>query len=621
VSAKTAFTTRIETFSRARRALQNASLRYLLGCYGACCGIFGLVFLSGWLPNAFVNLALFAAVALAVVFLVVWYSVRRQRFRSHMDEAFAMEELAGGLNSRLISALDFTGREQMTPLMRATVEHAEEDLKLELEKRLDRTRRNALRKRFAGVLAIYMAIGLTPWFGFPRLAANFHASLFGVSEFFFPVEYAVDPAYGQYVHKVGLKVNVTIRFKTRGYQSVTLVEQTRADASPGIDTGAETEIKRHKLQVDASGRAALPIEGAFESTHRVHFEFGDRKTREVVLVFTNAPLLENMQSELIYPAYTRMLPKPLEGVQDHFYALPKTRIVLGFTFSKPLKSAWFEWDDGSDAQQLDVSGRFASTSILHSRNRVASLQVKDENDLPMEHPFAITFDLQSDEKPQVFLPRSLTMNMPMLAEGLKLFGFGVRLEDDYGVSRCVLKWSKATIGNPNAAKQMPEIERLVSPPQRKTIREFQKVFESLDAQPGDLITFRVEVYDNRSPDPQVAVSPTKSIFIYQQNLDDLKIASLGFGSGAILRGRISQSKRATSVKEPGAMKTTEQVRNEYEARIDTTTRAPIVPSGYAQPVKDYFRLMSTAVEKDNRSASPQPGTGQQDAPPGVPDED
>ena len=313
-------------------------------------------------------------------------------------------------------------------------------------------------------------------------------------------------------------------------------------------------------------------------------------------------MLENMQSELMYPAYTRMLPKRLEGIQDRFFGLPNTKITLGFTFWKDLRSAIFTWDNGEDLP-LDVTGRFASTTIVHSQTRTASLQVRDENGWGMEAPFIINFEIQPDEKPQVFPPRSMKNDMPTLAEGLKLFSFGARLEDDYGVSRCLLKWTRTTVSNPTKVQEKGEVERLISPPRRKAMMAFEKCFENLAVQPGDKINFSVEVYDNRSPGPQMSAPRTRSLFVYQQGLEDLRIASLGFGSGMVMRSRISQSRRATSVKEPGALKTVEQVRNEFEAVIETPTKAPVIPGSYAQPVKDYFRLMSTAVERNGEQES------------------
>lgn len=48
--------------------------------------------------------------------------------------------------------------------------------------------------------------------------------------------------------------------------------------------------------------------------------------------------------------------------------------------------------------------------------------------------------------------------------------------------------------------------------------------------------------------------------------------------------------------------TKEKVFNQYEAQIDTTTRPPRITGDHAQAVRDYLRLMSTAVQGEGGSA-------------------
>jgi len=180
------------------------------------------------------------------------------------------------------------------------------------------------------------------------------------------------------------------------------------------------------------------------------------------------------------------------------------------------------------------------------------------------------------------------------------------MQDDYGVSKCVLSWKKSTLDNPARVTQQGDIERAVSPPLRKVIQPFQKIFESMSVTPGDLIQFKVKVYDNCAPRAGTAESETVWLYVYQDDLDDLAIASLHFGRGALERARISKSKRATSLKAPAGAFPKERVWNEYDAKIETATKAPVIPGNYAQAVKDYLRLISTAVEQD-RDKAPEGG--------------
>jgi hypothetical protein len=350
------------------------------------------------------------------------------------------------------------------------------------------------------------------------------------------------------------------------------------------------------------------LRGTAEAERHLHFEFGvgarpaaARRSKEIVVVFADFPVLENMQTELVYPVYTRMLPRTLEGVQKRLYGLAGTKMRLGFTFSKPLRWARFTWLEAGGVRELnlDVDGRYAHTALVHNEARTVTLEVEDTHGMSLQHPVEIEFEVQVDEKPHVILPSNLKSDMPMLQEGIKLFGFGARLKDDFGVTRAVLKWRKGTVDDPTHVTQQGEVERTIAPPLRTALVTFEKVFENVPVLPGDKITFWIEVYDNRYPEPQQGESQKKSVFVYQQDLDQLYV--LGVSFGGIGRGgieRIAKSKRERSVIAPLGMKTIEQLQNTYDADITTTTRPPQVRGPHVQAVKDYFRLVSTAAKQN-----------------------
>jgi hypothetical protein len=325
------------------------------------------------------------------------------------------------------------------------------------------------------------------------------------------------------------------------------------------------------------------------------------------LIFTSPPVLENMQTELFYPAYTRLLPRSLEGIQQRLLGLPGTRITLGFTCSKELREANLTFDDGL-VLPLDVVGRYATVSLLHQRERTATLRVRDIHGLELEAPLEIRFELQIDEKPVVLLPRHLKEDMPMLEEAAKLFSFGVQAQDDYGLTRLVLRWQKSTVDSPNTIQDKGEIERIISPVQPKVLLNFEKVFAGLNLKPGDRVSFKVEAYDNRAPDRQTNESPRScSLFVYQEGLGGLSIKELGFGAGAdLMRERIPRATRATTVKAPEGLRTGEKVRNEFEAEVVTGTRTPSVRGEFGKATQDYFRLLSTVKYPESKPPQPEP---------------
>ena len=526
------FQQRIERFSGARRHLLNATLVYRLSGVALVAGIVALVLLAGWLPGVFVNLALYAALAMLFAGLLIYCPWHWSRPRDALYEAFVMEQLAGKLNSRLISAWDFLENDWKTPLTQAVIEQAREDLHFAFEEKLDQTQRNLRRMQFAVLLALFVAIGLTPWFGFGRIADNFQRTWAAALDYLFPVQYMVTPEFGQHIHRLNERVNVALQFEREGYSQVRLVRQT-----------ADGKSESSELAVDTQRAARQTITSDVEAEYTLHFEFGQRRTKEIKLIFTTAPSLVNMQTELVYPAYTGMLPRPLEGVQQRLLGLPGTRMTLGFTFSKDLESASLTWEDGQELP-LETLGRFASIGLVHNQARRGTLQVRDLHGLAMDDPLLIDFDVQVDEKPQLFLPKHLKEDMPLLEGDVALFGFGVRAQDDYGVTRCVLKWQKSSVDSPTTIVDQGEVERLISPSQRTAVVNYEKIFSSLALRPGDKITFEVEANDNRTPDKQTTRSRRYSFFVYQQELGGLSINQLGFGGpqDVCVRGRHSPSR-------------------------------------------------------------------------------
>jgi hypothetical protein len=598
------FATRLRRFSRRRRGLLNAALSYRLGFRALTVGVLVLVVLGGLSPWALFNLALFAGLALFLLGLGTVLLRQWTRFRSPLEEAFHLEHLAGNLNSRVISAWDFLETDTRTPLTRRVIETARHDLEAGHEARLDSGPRNQSRLRFLAALVMFVCVGLTPLFDLGRVGENFRRSWLLLREFFFPVAYVLTPDAGTHIYRLGEKVQVRLKLPERQYPQVRLVKSQGDQVQP------------QELTLGADATASTEVTSDVETEYRLHFEFGDRRSDELHLVFTTPPALVNMQTELIYPAYTRLLPRSLDGIQQRLLGLPGTRMTLGFTFSKELEEASFTWE-GEDAPRLplEVVGRFATVSLLHREARRARLQVRDVHGFELEAPLLIDFEVQTDEKPVVLLPRHLKDDMPVLEEGAKLFGFGVQASDDFGITRVVLKWQKTTVDNTTTVLDRGEVERLISPVQPKVLVNFDKVFAGLGPKPGDKVSFTVEAHDNLSPGkPQVTVSRRCSLFVFQEALGGLSIKELGLGSGMEPgQERIPKSTRATTVKAPEGLRTREAVWNQFEADVNSGTRPPTLHGEHGPATRDYFRLLSTLKPPEE----PAPGKGPK-VPPGKP---
>jgi hypothetical protein len=532
-NVKQHFDARLGRFGRARRAVKNGALVFGTGVRALGVGIGVLILLRGWAwsSSPFVNAGIDAIPAVAAAVLLVGLLaglIRRwERRRRPLSEAFHAEALEGDLNSRLISAVDFLDRPQPTPLTDAVIQRASQDLERPFEKRLDRSARNRALWRFAGLLALFVSLGLTPWFHFARVDNTVRLCAANLREFLFPTRFEVFP--GTTVFLIGAQPEVGLRFTRFRYPRVTmLTEQTDRE-------GVTTNI----LTVTDSGRAAATLQTTVERQYRIRFAFGNRVTEPMALTFTTSPMIENMQVELVYPLYTRLMPKEIEGVVDRVTALGGTRINLGYVFNKPLRSAMLTFEDGTNVVRmpLDVVGRFASVSFVHSRESRAQLQVEDIHGFRLDPPQAIEFGVTADNPPKLIIPSWLKQDMPVTIEGLADFTFGVRVEDDFGASRCRVRWWQSTAEDPGREIPGEPIERVFLPPRPTAVAAFENLFRD-QAQTlmekgaeGNIFKFMVEAFDNHDPQPQMSASAPFSIFITGR-MEEIGLA----GAGVVVAG-------------------------------------------------------------------------------------
>jgi hypothetical protein len=392
------------------------------------------------------------------------------------------------------------------------------------------------------------------------------------------------------VFRLGQKVEVSVEVNRPVADQVQLIERV------------EDSTRSHDLPLGEDRRARYVVSSDVEAEHVLQFKVGEHSTEEMTLIFTTPPALVNMQSELVYPRYTRMPLRTLEGFQQSFLALPGTRFTLGFTFSKELERATITWDDAKKrVEVLDVVGRYATISLTQPEDvevRRATLQVVDRHGFSLEEPLVIEFRRQRDEPPQVQMPRHFKSedkeDLELRPDETKVFGFGVLAADDFGVARVTLEWRRSTTENKSRILDRGSIERRFDPPRTRAVVNFEKVFEALNLKPDDRVSVRMIVQDNREPKPQTTETPWYGFFVSAKDLDSLTIRDLGFGNdGPLGRERIPRATRATAVKDPEGLQTREQVRNEFEANVTSTTQAPTVRGEHAQAIRDYFRLLST----------------------------
>ncbi len=585
---------RVRAFSRIRRGIGNAMLAYRSGAVIAATVAFLLVYTGLPLQAPLVDAALFALAGSVLLAVAGHYGWRRLRVENDLSEAFRMEALVGGLNSRLISAIDFLERESKGPLISTVIAMAGRDFDtIPFEARLARTGRARARRRFLAVLALMLFVGATPWCGYGKLAARASMAWQEVRERLFPTEWELLPGAGQHIHLLGESVEVQLRFIRNGFDRVVVIQD-----QPGNPDARETRETR-AVAADESVRVVL--RGDRQCVRRVRFEFGRRATRTepVEIVFTTRPVIENMQIELVPPLYTRQPPRELVGVQTRVAGLPGTRVSLGLTFSKNITRATIRFGVGEPDIPLDVVGRFAAIQFVINENRRARIQIVDIHGFSLPQPHTLDIDLLVDEPPRLAVPDFLKAEMPVKADAMRAFGFGVRAWDDFGVAQTVLKWRKATLENRNAIIAQGEVERLNVPPLGVVVAEFLNAFSEQEVQPGDVFTFHVEVADNREPDAQRVVSPTFGFFVYQDDLGGaLSVAEgglMGLSFGQQGRERLKRHKDSTEVPPPQDIRRVSKLVSDFEADVTSDARPQTVLGDFGPSVDSYFKIMGTAV--------------------------
>jgi hypothetical protein len=589
---------RIRAFSRMRRRFVNGALAYRCGT--AMLGMVAALLAAPavWADAPLLDAGLLAAAMLAFAALAAGYLLRRARFRGDLSEAFRMEALVGNLNSRLISALDFLENGNDTPLTAFVIEAAGRDLEaVPFEDRLDRASWQRSRRYFLGALALVLLLGSTPWFGFRQLWARAGEAWGAAREIVFRAEWQITPAPGRHIRRIGETSEVILQFTRNPPERVTAVQD-----EPDKRAAGET---RATLPVAADGTVRVRLRSDAECVRRVVYEFGRRtvRTRPVEVVFTTAPVLEDMQIDTVPPVYTRQPPRELIGVQTRIAGLPGTRVSLGLTFSKSLAAASIRFDPDPEEIPLDVVGRFATIQLVISDGRRARIQVRDVHGFALAQPCLLDIDVLTDEPPHIVAPGFLKADMPIKAEALRTFRFGVRAWDDFGVARTVLKWRQSTLDDRDAVRAQGEVERVNAPPLATVIPEFLNVFADIRAQPGDFISFRIEATDNRDPNPQTAATPTFSFFVHQDDLDGGAMGQnedLMSGSfwGSRVRQRLERHRTATEVPQPTDLRSVSQWASDYEANVTSGSRAPTVRGDFGSSVERYFKILSTAVFKE-----------------------
>lgn len=297
-----------------------------------------------------------------------------------------------------------------------------------------------------------------------------------------------------------------------------------------VDSNGSTT---HTMPLNRNGEATFTF---YEVTEPFSFEIRTpslRSGRQQVQVFA-PPFLDQLRIEIEPPSYTGLPPQTIEGLQD-FSAAQGARLRIVAQTRHAREVEWLFNQQGS----LLTREPDAQTWILDwLARRSGSVSVRLSNDFDARDSSQVRMTVIPDEPPVVEIlhpGRDLQMTPDDLVAFLFYFA------DDYGLSEATLHVSVA------GRRQFSFPMRLQTDedgnPPREVRMPFGMELESIEAEDGELVSYWVQVGDNREPDAQFTRSEVFFIEVLEES-DPEEIDGMPMDQERItLRPQIEELKR------------------------------------------------------------------------------
>lgn len=472
----------------AARSLYGAGLTL---CCALSCFIVLLLLESALYLSPAVKVAVVGASALAVAFLAVLYCLRPIfNLPSTQDVALQVENAFGGLQQRLISALQLRCPDKIasysSPMVEAAMIQADEVLaKLNLDPLVPRTKplRAAALCGALG-LVILVAFAILPG---PLTAAAFRLATPATAYVRPPETFiSVHPGSAEIIAGEPLAITAALTGLVPLRAHIVLREDDEW-------TSLELSVR--------NGRMAHRIPSVTQS-FQYRFRANDAVTRVYNVTARPRPMAVRIRHDNRYPAYTG-----LEEVRDaeggDIVAIAGTSTALHVRSSLPLSAAEIVFDD-SIASMAQVEGRIASFNLTVERNRRYTIALRDTHDIESANPVEYRVVALQDHPPEVRLLRP--GKDTELGEDMRVPLF-VEARDDFGVSRIEIRY-RLNDGEAEEAVPFP----LDNPGAGELTQTRVWDLSGLDLLPGDRVVFRLRAYDgNTVSGPGITETPAFTI--------------------------------------------------------------------------------------------------------------
>ncbi|MCD8483613.1 MAG: DUF4175 family protein [Verrucomicrobia bacterium] len=252
----------------------------------------------------------------------------------------------------------------------------------------------------------------------------------------------------------------------------------------------------HVMPINRNGEATFTF---YDVRAELRFEVWTpslRSTRQTVTVFA-PPFLDGVKIEVEPPAYTRMPAQVIDGLQD-FSAPWGSRLRIS---ADTRHAASAEWIFNQD-RVLFSPGSGAQSWILDwQARRTGNFMVLLSNEYEQRESRTHRLTVIPDEPPVVEILHP-GRDIQLAPDAIVAFLF--YFADDYGLSEATLNVSVAgRMQHSFPMRLQPDADGFAP---RELQMPFGMELESLEAEDGDLLSYWVQVADNREPVPQFSRS-------------------------------------------------------------------------------------------------------------------
>ncbi len=238
------------------------------------------------------------------------------------------------------------------------------------------------------------------------------------------------------------------------------------------------------------------------------FHIGDTRSRPAEITVVPPPSVVKQEITLKYPDYTNRPPQKVTGPMPD--VLAGTTIVWNLTLDRPLTRADMLIKN-QEPQRMSLSDGRKRASFSHTATSSFSYRYRWEG---KRHGYE--YSPRTRHAVRVVPDATPTVewlgNQPAIkATTKKQFNVVFRAHDDYGLTRAAIVYQR----NGREPERLP-LARLSG--KSDTVRTTWKLADTIDnLEPGDTITWHIEVEDNRGKQPQIGRSASFTVDILGQS--------------------------------------------------------------------------------------------------------